>query len=192
MRIEHLNDNCIFAFVPALEPMWGALSLLRGDEKALAPCKELYGEEKISHWRRKYRFLFECFEAVRTCGPNNMLDLLLDQPLENVSLETYRDTLLTMPAEDFLWRQLDLSFVEGADKDTVAKALIVLEKGDRIDFICDYYRYDGSYENSYLLGEQLVYDGDLTVSDVLLTDSVCMCYRFTDLYQQNYWTTPVD
>ncbi len=77
------------------------------------------------------------------------------------------------------------------ETDTVAKALIELEDGDVIDFICDYYRYDGSYENSYLLGDQMIYDGELRISDVLLEDAVRMSYRFTDLYQQNYWTAPI-
>ena len=75
--------------------------------------------------------------------------------------------------------------------ETVAKSEVELQPGDTIDFLCDYYSYGGDYENSYMLGEQLVYDGNLQVSDVLLTENVRMCYRFADLYQQHYWTNPV-
>ena len=37
----------------------------------------------------------------------------------------------------------------------------------------------------------MIYDGELRISDVLLEDAVRMSYRFTDLYQQNYWTAPI-
>ncbi len=72
---------------------------------------------------------------------------------------------------------------------TVAKSITELEKGDLIDFVCDYYRYDGSYENSYFLGEQLKVDGELALSNVEVGDGpVSVTYRFTDIYQQHYWT----
>ena len=83
-------------------------------------------------------------------------------------------------------------YVDG-ETETVAKAVIELEPGDVIDFICDYYRYDGSYENSYLLGDQMIYDRDLEISNVDLEEArLRLTYRFTDLYQQHYWTQPSD
>ena len=79
-------------------------------------------------------------------------------------------------------------YVEG-ETDTVAKSLIEINDGDVIDFICDYYSYDGSYENSYLLGERMTVDGELQVSDVFIDyGTMLVTYRFTDLYQQHYWT----
>ena len=75
------------------------------------------------------------------------------------------------------------------ETDTVAKNLIELEKGDTIDFLCDYYRYDGSYENSYCLGDQMTFEGELELSNVDVGEGeVSMCYRLTDIYQQHYWT----
>ncbi|MBQ9330853.1 MAG: hypothetical protein IJ221_07775, partial [Oscillibacter sp.] len=41
------------------------------------------------------------------------------------------------------------------ETETVAKSETELNLGDTIDFICDYYSYDGEYENSYFLGEQM-------------------------------------
>ena len=123
MQIEEINSNCIFAYVPELEPLWGAINLLISNEKALAPCVEIYGDKKIAGWRQKYRFLFECFVTVKKCGPVNILDMLLDFPLEDFSAEKYRDAILSMPVEDFIWRQLDLNSVEEAVKEEIAKAL---------------------------------------------------------------------
>ncbi len=76
------------------------------------------------------------------------------------------------------------------ETDTIAKVLPTLTEGDTIDFVCDYYTYDGEYENSYLIGEQLVYDGnDLVISNVEIdADAAAAAYMFTDIYCQNYWT----
>lgn len=75
---------------------------------------------------------------------------------------------------------------------TVAKSGTVLEEGDTLEFLCDYYGYDGGYQDSYLLGEPLTVTAEgLTISDVPLEGTVQACYRFTDLYQQSYWTPPI-
>ena len=80
----------------------------------------------------------------------------------------------------------------GGETDTVARGLIELTNGDTLDFLCDYYSYDGSYQDSYLLGDALTVDGELTVSDTYLGDggTMILC-RFTDLYGQDYWTQAI-
>ena len=82
-------------------------------------------------------------------------------------------------------------YIEG-ETDTQAKGLTELEVGDTLDFICDYYGYDGSYQDSYFLGEQMTVTADMEISNVDIgADSVCATYRFTDLYNQHYWTAPM-
>ncbi|MBE5955389.1 MAG: peptidase C11 [Lachnospiraceae bacterium] len=81
-------------------------------------------------------------------------------------------------------------YVEG-ETATVAKTMGTVQDGDVIDFICDYYSYDGEYLDSYMLGDQLIVDGELEISDVYVdADAANLCYRFTDLYNQAYWTEP--
>ena len=84
-----------------------------------------------------------------------------------------------------------------ADADTVADStltidgtgLAALTKGDKLDFICDYYSYDGDYQNSYYLGEQMTYTGDHEISNVTIDkDAATATYLFTDIYCQEYWT----
>ena len=71
--------------------------------------------------------------------------------------------------------------------------LCVLQSGDVIEFLCDYYNYDGTYSNSYKLGEPLVVEGELKVYDAYLpAGGALMTYRFTDLYQQHYWSLPIE
>ncbi len=76
------------------------------------------------------------------------------------------------------------------ETDTVAKELTGLNDGDKIDFLCDYYSYDGTFKDSYMLGEQYTVNGKPKISNVYLPDGTktSAVFRFTDIYGQNYWT----
>ncbi len=81
-------------------------------------------------------------------------------------------------------------YTEG-ETETVPKTMDPVVVGDTLDFICDYYSYEGEYLDSYLLGEQMVVEGELQVSDVYIdVDAANLTYRFTDIYNQEYWTEP--
>ena len=81
-------------------------------------------------------------------------------------------------------------YTEG-ETDTIPKTMDPVADGDTLDFICDYYSYDGEYLDSYLLGDQMVVDGELVISDVYVDEAAAeLTYRFTDIYNQEYWTTP--
>lgn len=78
---------------------------------------------------------------------------------------------------------------------TVAKNIASLKKGDEVDFICDYYSYSGEYKDSYLLGETWVVEdpenveiGNTNVGD----GKIKITYRFTDIYNQEYWTPALE
>ena len=79
---------------------------------------------------------------------------------------------------------------KNGETDTVAKELTGLQEGDKIDFLCDYYGYDGSFKDSYMLGEQYTVTGTPKVSNAYLPQGTktSAVYRFTDIYGQNYWT----
>lgn len=82
-------------------------------------------------------------------------------------------------------------YTEG-ETETVAKTMDTVLPGDVIDFVCDYYSYEGEYIDSYILGEQLVAEDELVISDVYVDEEAAnLTYMFTDIYNQNYWTTPV-
>ncbi len=86
--------------------------------------------------------------------------------------------------------RVDLKHADKADAETVC----ALRDGDKIDFLCDYYGTDGSYLNSYMLGEQMTVGGELQVYDAYFQAGtrVLVNYRFTDLFQQHYWTLPIE
>ena len=72
---------------------------------------------------------------------------------------------------------------------TVAKALSALEPGDELEFLCDYYGYDGSYQDSYYLGDAMRVTDNMVISDVYIDASAANAtYRLTDIYNQTYWT----
>lgn len=82
-------------------------------------------------------------------------------------------------------------YTEG-ETQTIAKTMDPVVDGDVIDFICDYYSYEGKYLDSYMLGEQLIVEGELTISDVYVdAEAANLTYLFTDIYNQKYWTAPV-
>lgn len=79
------------------------------------------------------------------------------------------------------------------ETETVAKNDLALEAGDTLEFLCDYYSYDGEYLDSYLLGDPIVVgDSPLEISNVPLEGKTKATYRFTDIYQQHYWTEALD
>ena len=79
-------------------------------------------------------------------------------------------------------------YVDG-ETDMVAKSLGELQAGDTLDFLCDYYTYDGAYQDSYMIGEQLVVGDAITISDMPINaGSLVISYRFTDIYNREYWT----
>ena len=76
------------------------------------------------------------------------------------------------------------------ETDTQAKNLIGIGKGDRIQFVCDYYDYQGNYKDSYKLGDPIILGDETLIGYVYVKDAdKCrLTYCLTDYYQQKYWT----
>ena len=76
------------------------------------------------------------------------------------------------------------------ETETVAKAMDSLKNGDRIEFVCDYYTYEGEYQDSYLMGDVLIYNGSHQISDVYVPEpeNCSATYLMTDIYDNEYWT----
>ena len=84
-----------------------------------------------------------------------------------------------------------MDYVNG-ETETIAKGVTELTEGDVIEFVCDYYGYDGSYQNSYLIGDPLTYTGNHEISNVYIdADNAQATYLFTDIYNQEYWTPAI-
>ena len=76
------------------------------------------------------------------------------------------------------------------ETETEARGLIELEPGDTLDFTCDYYSYDGTYQDSYYLGEQMTVTENMEISNTDVGDNYIALYKFTDIYNQPYYTEP--
>jgi len=122
LLFERINNNSIFAYMPELEPIFIVMNLLQGGE-ASRLCEEIYGEEQIVSWKRQYPFLFEVSKAVQDIYPWGIWDFIIDMPLEGMNLERYKEYLLEMEQVDFLWRHLDLDYLEGANKEDLQAAM---------------------------------------------------------------------
>lgn len=78
------------------------------------------------------------------------------------------------------------------ETDTVPKNMTELQDGDTLDFLCDYYSYDGDYQDSYYLGDTLTISGMPVISNTEVGDGeVRIMYRFTDMYHEEYWTPAI-
>lgn len=71
---------------------------------------------------------------------------------------------------------------------TESKGLTALNPGDRLEFLCDYYNYDGTYTDSYYLGEPMTVTENMQISNVDVGGDTKRTYRLTDIYNQHYWT----
>ena len=82
-------------------------------------------------------------------------------------------------------------YTEG-ETETLAKTMDPVVEGDVLEFVCDYYSYAGEYLDSYLLGEPLVVEGELEISDVYIdAEAANLTYLFTDIYNKEYWSEVV-
>jgi hypothetical protein len=86
-------------------------------------------------------------------------------------------------------------FYADNETDTVAKAMEELQEGDKIQPICDRYTYEGEYEDTYMLGDEIVYNGTLTVSDVTLNPAdgtPVASYMITDVFCVEHWMPAIE
>ncbi|MBQ9503650.1 MAG: peptidase C11 [Lachnospiraceae bacterium] len=87
-------------------------------------------------------------------------------------------------------------FIAGADPDydealteTSSRGLAELKPGDEIKFLYDYYSYDGTFDSGYTSKETLtVTEEPFEIGNIALDRPVKSYYKFTDLYNQEYWS----
>ena len=74
------------------------------------------------------------------------------------------------------------------DTNLASRGLLPLQDGDVIEFIGDFYTYDGDFDDSYII-DTITVDGELTVSYEDVGDSDCLVYySLHDIYENVYWT----
>ncbi len=76
------------------------------------------------------------------------------------------------------------------EEGTEAKGFIEQQDGDKIDYLCDYYDYDGNYLDTYYLNEGYVVNGELVPETMQLESGTTakFGYRLSDVYNANSWT----
>lgn len=77
------------------------------------------------------------------------------------------------------------------ETEVIAKNLTTLEKGDKLEFLCDYYDYAGNYDDTYSLGDMTVKAAmeSMQITNLVIEDKpILISYVFTDIYGNNYYT----
>lgn len=121
MRWEKLNDKCIFAFLPELEPLFAARNLLLGEPYHQLGA-QIYPGEQIAAWKRRFRFLFETCEAVFKLYEGGLHDLLIDCIAEDLTAARFQRYALSLTPEELLWRQSDWEY-SGVSRQLLRQAM---------------------------------------------------------------------
>ncbi len=75
------------------------------------------------------------------------------------------------------------------ETDAIAKGNIEIKENDVLQFLCDYYTYDGKYESTHLLGSPLTVPASgLSIANRKIDYDCSVTYRLTDIYANYYWT----
>ena len=94
------------------------------------------------------------------------------------------------PYGSVLGAQLDYDIE--AETPTIAKGLLPINEGDQIDFLCDYYTYEGGYSDSYYLGDTYIATGEWYIENLDISQYPYeMAYRITDIYDNHFWTPTI-
>lgn len=105
---------------------------------------------------------------------------------------TYANLLIKIDSEGVA-SVIGATYDYRGESDVVAKNLVGLEKDDVVEFVCDYYDYDGNFTDTYVLGDKLTVTDKLYIGDVDISSyDLLATYEVTDIYNQSYWTTPME
>ena len=122
LRWENLNENCIFAYLPEIEPIFGVFSLIEG-ESVHRLCSKIYGDEQIANWKRRYRFLFETYDAIKEISPLVFFDIILDAFDKDLTADSFKNCILSLPEDERIYRQAEWEYICGAKKKDIKKAI---------------------------------------------------------------------
>ena len=70
--------------------------------------------------------------------------------------------------------------------------LIDVKAGDTLDFVCDYYGYNGTFINNYFFGKRMTLSSDPKIQNVKVKGTLSACYMLTDKEGNRYWTPLMD
>ena len=81
-----------------------------------------------------------------------------------------------------------------SDVDVAAKIDVLLNKGDKIELICDYFDYTGNYLDSYKFGDTITVPGDGLVIENVPTGNfnTITMFRIIDIYGNEIWTKGIE
>lgn len=95
-----------------------------------------------------------------------------------------------------LWDETHTGDIIGAkrfyDTGISMKGLIPVEDGDVIQLTCDYYNYDGEYDDLYTISEEFEYDSSMKVEYYPSgAGEYQLYYVITDIYNNTYYTEAI-
>ena len=78
---------------------------------------------------------------------------------------------------------------KNGETETTAKNLTQVKPNDTVVYLCDYYSYDGKYQDSYALNDPTTLGNNVVIGNLQIEGGKTQAtYCLTDIYQQKYWT----
>ena len=72
------------------------------------------------------------------------------------------------------------------------KGLLEIKAEDRIDYLCDYYTYQGQFTDIFYLGDPYYASGEWYIENLAIENlDYLMSYKITDIYGNSYWTPAI-
>ncbi|BDD40649.1 ArsR/SmtB family transcription factor [Streptococcus ruminantium] len=116
-----MSDKAIYTVSEDIEAMLACLYLLHYEDDFLA--LNLYSKAQIEDWKKRYRFLFETFHAVKDLTNISILDFLLDSISEELSLDSIQSSIVRLNKGERIYRLIDWPYDCGIASETILKAL---------------------------------------------------------------------
>ena len=173
MLWEQISDNSIFTLIPEIEALYATLSILSGNE-SLEYCKEIYSENTIALWKKKYRFLFDSAQAVSALKLVSFLDIYSDMDLKNIKLGELQELALTTPTHIFIQNFFVWDGIPDISEISIEKAL-----SDDSSFLSFYEKIESQCPN-YLGVYAFFHETSLFIKEYFSLTKELMNSLFTD------------
>lgn len=118
--IKKVHEICDVVFNPDLEALFAVQSMITS-EKTKEKCIEFYGDNKVTLWIKKYRFLFDTTAAIMPLEPNGITELISDIDVSTLALESFHDYILSLTPIHFLSTQFNFTPSEETTLETALK-----------------------------------------------------------------------
>lgn len=107
---KKIGESCFVFYSTELEALLASLSLIMNNKDTR--CIDVLSKECVESLSKKYSFLINTTEAVKSLSPNGILEFFRDYEIEKFTLEDFESYILSLGEEGFFRYQFPWLFKE--------------------------------------------------------------------------------